>query len=238
MTKTLKSIVLATLAATTAISAKADTTNLLQNVSVAFVIYSQGAPVVKGDNTNNIVDKGAFGTKALIAAVSQSGAFLPGDELVRATPVTNEPVEVTNLVPVGTNTLVITNTSTSTLTVSNELILNGGSAIPISNLNVTFGTDSEVIGGVTVTLGTNIATNSITNLIVGTNTTVTATILTNEGGYLVGDQLRLRQQHSDQLHHDDQHLGNGGLGCLQHEKQNVDPAQHERSFQYLHRRCL
>jgi hypothetical protein len=161
------------------------TTNLLQSVNVAFTVFSQGPTNVSGNNTNYTVDHARFDTKALIAALSPTSNFVAGEELVRATPVETVPVTVTNLVTNGTITLEFTNTSTSTSSVSNEVIV-GGMTYMIGTSNVTFGTNLQTIGGSSVTIGTNVATFGTNSFIVGTNTTVTATALTDTNGYNTG----------------------------------------------------
>ena len=186
MTNKLKISALALLAAAAATAASAET-NLLQEVSVTFQYYSQGPTNVTSSGATNYTVNGPdrFGTKNLIGILSTNG-FQSGDVLARATPVTNLIVVGTNLVPFGTNTLVITNTSTSEESISNDLILNGGTPIYIGDTNVTFGTNTEVIDGQTVTLGTNMATAGVLNLTVGTNTTVTTIPVTNGVGNNVG----------------------------------------------------
>ena len=185
MNKKLKLSALALLAAAAAATANAQT-NLLQSVNVDFAIYSQGPTNIVSGRTNYIVNgPGHFGTKDLIGIVSSNG-FHSGDVLARATPVTNVAVEVTNLVPVGTNVLVITNESTSEEVVSNYWIFNNGSPDYISNNIVTFGTNIETIDGMIVTLGTNSATAGGLSQIVGTNTTVTTLVISNAAGNPVG----------------------------------------------------
>jgi hypothetical protein len=169
--------------AAAAMNTQAATTNLLQSVSVSFTVFTQGAPIVTSKGTNNVVSHNAFGSHDLVRAVS--GTYHSGDMLVRATPVTNAPVTVTNLVPVWTNTLLLTNTSTSTQVISNELIFGTNNPIAIST-NVTFGTNIEVIGSIAVTLGSNIATAGATTIDVGTNTSVTASVVTNNVGFILG----------------------------------------------------
>ena len=121
--------------------------------------------------------------------MSSSGTFTNGQELVRATPITNAPVPVTNLTVVATNVLTLTNTSTSTLSVSNEVSLNGDTLTPVGDTNLVFSTNTETIGSNVVTIGTNIVlagTNTNVTYNVGTNTTVTSAILTNAAGVDVG----------------------------------------------------
>jgi hypothetical protein len=184
MNNRIKLSALALLAAA-ATTANAET-NLLQEVSVNFVYYSQGPTNVTSAGTNYIVNGPyRFGSKDLIAAVSSTG-YSSGDVLVRATPVITVPVYVTSLSPVGTNVLVITNTSTSEDAISNEWIFNGGAPVYIGDTNVTYGTNIQTIGGSNVTIGTNIATAGGSTQIVGTNTTVTTTVLTNGVGNPVG----------------------------------------------------
>jgi len=189
MNKRLKLSALALLAAAAA-AANAET-NLLQSVSVDFAIYSQGPTNVVSGRTNYMVNgPGRFGTRELIGIVSSNG-FQSGDVLARATPVTNVPVEVTNLVPSGTIIVVITNTSTSLEAVSNELSIsdvNGGSNTPIGADTVTFGANTTLtdIDGTNVAVGTNTATYGVTSVVIGTNTTVSTVILTNADGYNVG----------------------------------------------------
>jgi hypothetical protein len=187
MNKKLKLSALALIVAAAAVTAHAQT-NLLQAVSVDFTFYSQGTPVVNSSGgTNNVVDHQGFGIKDLIAAVKGS-AFSHGDILARLTPV---PIYATNLVQVSTTNLVISNSSTSTLTVTNGVFFDGISN-NILNSNVFFGTNVVDINGTNVTLGTNTAivvgggnTNAL-SFDIGTNTTVTTTILTNAAGYNVG----------------------------------------------------
>jgi len=191
MIKNLKLSALALMIAAAAMMTQAKTTNLLQSVSVAFTIYAQGTPVAISSGTKNVINHYAFATKDLIQALKATGTFNQGDILVRVTPI---PGYLTNLVAVSTNILLLTNTSTSTLSVSNELILNGGAPVLIGYSNVVFGTNIAVIGGVPVTLETNFATVIDTNgtttngltVEVGTNTTVTTSALFNTNGYLVG----------------------------------------------------
>jgi hypothetical protein len=182
MNKKLKIAALAMMAAASAVTAQAQD-SLVQAVSVGLTFYSQGTPVVHSSGvTNNVVVKQSFGTKDLIKAIT-GAAPGRGDILARVTP-TEVVVNVTNLVPVSTNTLVITNISTS-LAISNAFILNGVSNY-IGNTNVTFGTNIVVIGGIPVTLGTNaaiIATPAGISNFLGTNTTVTSTSLTNSTNY-------------------------------------------------------
>jgi hypothetical protein len=190
MTKKLKLSALVSVMVGVAMGATAGTTNLLQSVEVTFTVFTQGTPVVKNGDTNNIIDKGKFDTKALIAAVSPTSNFVNGEMLVRATPVSNAVVLVTNLVPVWTNILVISNTSSSVDAISNDLIFNSNAPIYIGNTNVTYSTNTETIAGSVVTLGTNVATvgtntNAVT-VTVGTNTTVTVTVITNAFGFNVG----------------------------------------------------
>jgi len=90
-------------------------TNILQTLSVALAVYTQGDELIHGNPplTNNTIDKAAFLTRALIKAVSASGTFHDGDLLVRATPVTNNAEGIAtweiyntlnkSLVPISTN---------------------------------------------------------------------------------------------------------------------------------------
>jgi len=185
MNKSLKLSALALLAAAAASTTNAQT-NLLQAVTVSFAVYSQGPTNGVGTGTTNytVNGPGRFDSKALIQILSSNG-FQTGDVLARATPVTNVPVEITNLVADGTIVLVITNESTSEEIVSNYLIL-GNNTNFIGDTNVTYGSNIEIIGGYTVTLGTNSATYGTNSLIVGTNTTVATSILTNAVGNAVG----------------------------------------------------
>ena len=190
MNKKIRSFALVSLLAAAAMGAQAGTTNLLQSVTVAFTVYKQGPSNVNSATglTNYIVDKSSFKTKDLITAVSATSNFNNGDVLVRATPVTNAVVNVTNLVPNGTNTLTLTNTSTSNTNITYDLIT-ATSTNAIGDTNITFGTNIEDFGTNAVTLGTNTAivgTNTALNVIVGTNTTVTITTLTNAVGENVG----------------------------------------------------
>jgi hypothetical protein len=190
MNKRLELSALALLAAAAAATANAQT-NLLQSVSVEFVIYSQGPTNVVSGRTNYTVnDSGRFGTRELIGIVSSNG-YHSGDVLARATPVTNVAVEVTNLVPIFTNIVVISNASTSLEAVTNELSIssiNGGAFANIGNDTVTFGanTTTNLIDGATVAVGTNTATYGPTSQSIGTNTTVTTITLTNADGYAIG----------------------------------------------------
>jgi hypothetical protein len=183
MNKKLKLCGLALLAAVAAATARAETTNLLQAVTVQFTYYYQGTPGTDtAGNVVNIVEKSSFDTKKLIDDISASGTNKAGDVLVRVTPVTN-----VVLVAVSTTNLVITNTSTSNTNINYDLVY-GGTTNPIGATNVTFGTNIAVIDGASVTLNTNtaaIGTNT-PPLVIGTNTTVTVTTLTNEIGVITG----------------------------------------------------
>lgn len=92
---------------------------------------------------------------------------------------------MTNLVPTATNTLVITNESSTNLIVSNYFIF-GSVSNYIGNTNYSFGTNIVYIGGAAVTLGTNIlfiSSPSASTNDLGTNTTVTTTSTTNSTNY-------------------------------------------------------
>jgi hypothetical protein len=183
MIKKLKISALALFATAAAVTARADT-NLLQGVTVAFTVYTQGTPSA----TKNIVNQASFGTKALIESISASGTVNTGDVLARVTPVTNTVVDVTNLLQVSTTNLVITNTSTSNTNIAYEVIF-GGVTNAIGTTNVVFGNNIVAIDGTNVTIGTNtatIGTNSATPLIIGTNTSVTVSTLTNSIGEVTG----------------------------------------------------
>ncbi len=159
--------------------------DLLQALSVQFTFYTQGPPVANhAGGTNYIAEKQSFGTKDLIRTVSASGTFSAGDTLSRLTPT---PIYVTNLVPVSTTNLILTNISTSTEIVSNALLFGSDSNF-IGDTNVTFGTNIVLVGGVSVTIGTNFATvgTNLPPLAIGTNTSVTTSNLTNAAGYIVG----------------------------------------------------
>lgn len=191
MNTKLKQSMLALLIAASTLTVRAQDT-LLQAVTVDFTFYSQGTPVSNSSGgTNNVVDHQGFGIRDLIRTLSASGTFNPGDILVRVTPT---PIYVTNIVPVSTTNLVLTNISTSTEIVSNAILFLGVSNY-IGTTNVTFGTNIVAIDGVDVTLGTNSATvsNNATlssgtanPMFIGTNTTVTMTNLTNAAGYITG----------------------------------------------------
>jgi hypothetical protein len=177
---------LALFATAAAVAVHAQSTNLLQTVTVEFTAYSQGTPATTANgDVVNIVNHSSFGTKDLISALSASGTVNKGDMLVRETPVTNVVIYVTNLVPVGNTNLVITNISTSLEVVSNDLIF-GGVTTYIGNTNVTYGTNILVIDGASVTIGSNTATYGTNVLAIGTNTTVTMTTLTNAAGEITG----------------------------------------------------
>jgi hypothetical protein len=181
MIKKLKLSALALLTGAAAMPAHAET-NLLQTVSVALTAYAQGTPSA----TQNFINQFAFSTKTLIKAISASGTFNTGDLLVRVTPVTNVVVDVTNLTQISTTNLVITNTSSTNL---NYNLTFGGVTTNIGDTNVTFGADVVDIGGGTnVTLGTNTASigTNLPALIIGTNTTVTVTTVTNGAGEIIG----------------------------------------------------
>ena len=190
MTKKLKLSALALMVAAAAVTAQAQDT-LLQAVSVNFTFYSQGKSMVTSSgNTNNFVDHQGFGIKDLIKALGVS--YVSGDVLARSTPT---PIYTTNIVPGTVTNLIITNISTSTEIVSNAILFLGASNY-IGDTNVTFGTNIVLIGGVPVTLGTNYATvgtnlvlspaSTAAPMLIGTNTTVTTTNLTNAAGFVVG----------------------------------------------------
>lgn len=179
MKRVLKYAVLAVLAVAAAISAKAET-NLLQAVTVDLLYFSQG-PTNVNDGVTNYTVNGPIrlDTKYLINALSTNG-YKSGDVLVRATPVTNVTVYVTNLVPTSTNTLLITNESTSEETVSNYLIFNSGSPVLIGNTNLSFTTNASGSNSLTV------AVYGVDMLTVGTNATESSVELTNQVGNVVG----------------------------------------------------
>jgi hypothetical protein len=186
MTKKLKLSAWTLLAAAATVTAQAQT-NLLQSVTVAFTYFSQGAPVPTSTGTNNVVNKNNLTTKELIGILSPGG-FQSGDVLARATPVTNVPVTVTNLSTVSTTNLVITNTNPSLESPALNAVLFGSTSNYIGTTNVTFGTNIVAVDGTNVTMGTNSVTIGTNVLIpvIGTNTTVTTTILTNAFGNSVG----------------------------------------------------
>lgn len=188
MIRNLKLSALVLLAAAT-LTAHAKTTNLLESVSVMLTVYTQGPTVSTSLGTANVLDHFAFPTKTLIQNLKASGTFNNGDILVRVTPYPNY---VTNLVPVSTTNLVISNSSTSTANLTNIVTLGSTTPVNIAVSNLVFGTNIVVIDGTNVTLGLNTAlvvSNATTNaqtFVIGSNTTVTTTILTNAAGYNVG----------------------------------------------------
>lgn len=164
--------------------------NLLQDVTVAFTAYYQAPNVVNSTGTNYFVGQFFFGTKTLIQAISATGTFNSGDILARATPVTNTVVYTTNLVAVSFTNLLLTNISTSLGAVSN-VVLFGSTSNYIDNGNLAFGTNILDVKGTNVTAGTNTATvisgtNAGLTFDIGTNTTVTTTVLTNSVGQVTG----------------------------------------------------
>jgi hypothetical protein len=106
MNTRLKLSALALLIAAPALNVHAQT-NLLQQVTVGFTVYSQGTPMITSTETNNVVDTTFFGTEDLIRAVSASGTFTKGDILAHARPVTTNGT-------LGTGSWVIYNKGTIT----------------------------------------------------------------------------------------------------------------------------
>jgi hypothetical protein len=196
MTTKFKTLVLTLFGAVAAISTPAQTSilsesNLLQSVTVALNVYSEGTPMVTGSGTNHIINGGTLRTKDLIRLVSASGTFKPGDILVRARSVSNTVTTVTNLFPISTTNLIITNLTTNGGPVSNAVVF-GGVSNYIGASNLVFGTNIETIGDSNVTFGTNVlavvegsSTNAL-SFTIGTNTTVVATSLTNSSGATTG----------------------------------------------------
>jgi hypothetical protein len=109
MTKKLTIPVLSLLLAATALTAHAET-NLLQSLTMAATVFSQGTPVVTDSGTNNVVNKALFTTKDLIRILSTSGTYQNGDTLVRVVTVTNT-TDSTN--PLGSSAWMIYNAKTT-----------------------------------------------------------------------------------------------------------------------------
>lgn len=187
----LKKLCTAALAVIFATTTAHATTNLLQAVTVAIDFYSQGTTITNASGTNYNVNKGGLGVKDLIKMLSPSNVYDKGDILARATPITNEVVNGTNLTVVSTTNLILTNTSTSLESISNEVIF-AGLTNDIGGSNLVFSSSLEVIDGTNVTTGTNTAMVEMggnvnpLSFVIGTNTTVTTTTLTNAVGEITG----------------------------------------------------